>query len=121
MTDEPVNRILLVLGEFHDLAREAERPLHLCSYPAAHAQAVKHAEALQVGADAGIDKPLGLRHRCDRFGRVIASHRQQRVASRELERQFERPALGSISQARDHRETGVAVEDGLHGSRARPR
>ena len=72
VADQSVGRVVLPVGDFHDLARQRERGPHLRRDVVGHPKAIKHGEALQIGADAGVEKPLRLDQGRDRFRRSVA-------------------------------------------------
>ena len=69
VTDEPVDRIILSVGDFHDLARQRERWLHPPRDKVGRAKAIEHRETLQIRANAGIEKLLRYGQCRDRFRR----------------------------------------------------
>ena len=63
-----VDRIFLTIGNFHNLASQPKRRLaKLGGHVISRAQAIEHREALQIGADAGIEKLLSRSQGPDRF------------------------------------------------------
>jgi len=107
VADEPVGRVVLPVGDLHNLARQNERRLHLRRVPRGHAKAVEHREALQIGPNAGVNRPLRVGPGRDRFRRIEALKLLQRVAAGDLGRQFKRLPVRPIAQPWDQREAGI--------------
>ena len=69
VADEPVGRVVLPVRDFDDLARQGERGLYPPRHQVADAKAKEHGEALHIGPNAGVEKPLRRGQGRDRFRR----------------------------------------------------
>ena len=84
-------------------------------------KAIEHGEALQIGADAGIEELLRPGQGRDGFRRSVTLQRHERISTGDLQRQFERLAVRAICQARDQRKARIDIAVRLLMGRARKR